>query len=82
MPKALERALPSTAKVRELVDFEHLAKYYLDKVVDACEPEGDPRNMKAWYRKQLLMDDRAIDRIWRNLREQGKRLERANTDAP
>lgn len=81
MPEALARALPSSANVRELVDFEHLAKYYLDKVVDACEPEGDPNKMKAWYREELLRDDHAIDRIWRNLRQKGKRLGRRNTAA-
>jgi len=78
LPKALCRALPSTAVVRELIDFEHLAKYYLDKVVDACEPEGDPYQMKSWYRGELLRDDRAIDRIWRNLRDKAKRLDRAD----
>lgn len=81
MPEALGRALPSSANVRELIDFEHLAKYYLDKVVDACEPEGDPNGMKAWYRGELLRDDSAIDRIWRRLRGQAKRLDRANTNA-
>ncbi len=81
MPEALERALPSSTLVRELVDFEHLAKYYLDKVVDACEPEGDPDGLKAWYRQELLRDDHAIDRIWRSLREQAKRLDRTHTVA-
>jgi len=75
MPEALARAIPSSTEVRELVDFEHLAKYYLDKVVDTCEPEGDPHNMKEWYRSELLHDDRAIDRISRNLREKEKRLD-------
>jgi hypothetical protein len=81
MPEALQRALPSTDMVRELVDFEHLAKYYLDKVVDACEPEGDPNGLKAWYRQELLRDDHAIDRIWRSLREQARRLDRCHTTA-
>lgn len=79
MPEALARALPSSATVRELVDFEHLAMYYLDAVVDACEPEGDPHRMKSWYRDELLRDDHAIDRIWRSLRQKAKRLDRANT---
>ena len=81
MPEALARALPSSAMVRELVDFEHLAMYYLDAVVDACEPEGDPHHMKRWYRGELLRDDGAIDRIWRNLRERAKRLDRQDTKA-
>lgn len=80
MPEALARALPSSAAVRELVDFEHLAKYYLDAVVDACEPEGDPYHMKSWYRSELLCDDGAIDRICRNLREKAKRLDRSDTE--
>lgn len=74
MPEALARAVPSSTEVRELVDFEHLAKYYLDNVVDTCEPEGDPHHMKEWYRGELLRDDRAIDRISNNLREKEKRL--------
>lgn len=51
-----------------LVDFEHLMGY-LDEVVDACEPDEDPRDMKGWYRSKLLEDDGAIDRIQRNLRD-------------
>lgn len=81
MPEALGRALPSSTVVRELVDFEHLAMYYLDKVVDTCEPEGDPDHMKQWYRVELLHDDRAIDRISRNLREKSKRLDPEDTAA-
>ena len=81
MPEALSRALPSSCPVRELVDFEHLAKYYLDRVVETCEPEGDPNHMKDWYRAELLRDDRAIDRIWRSLRERAKRLDRQDTAA-
>ena len=57
----------------ELVDFEHLMGY-LDEVVDASEPAGDPHNMKGWYRSELLRDDGAIDRIFRNLREKAKKL--------
>ena len=47
---------------------------YLDEVVDASEPAGDPHNMKGWYRSELLRDDGAIDRIFRNLREKAKKL--------
>ena len=73
MPEALVRAMPGRPFV-DLVDIEHLARDYLDEVVDACEPEGDPNDMKGWYRKELMRDDGAIDRIWTNLRRLGKRL--------
>ena len=81
MPEALRRALPASTRVRELVDFEHLAKYYLDKVVETCEPKGDPNHMKDWFRGELLRDDRAIDRIWRNLRDRATRLDRHDAAA-
>jgi hypothetical protein len=74
MPEALVRSLPTDKSFVELVDIEHLCRDYLDKVVDACEPEGDPYHMREWYRSELLRDDRAIDRIWTNLRRLGKRL--------
>ncbi|MCZ6652127.1 MAG: hypothetical protein O7D91_03775 [Planctomycetota bacterium] len=80
LPEALSRALPDEAEVCELIDFEHLMMGYLDKVVDACEP-GDPHNMKSWYRGELLRDDAAIDRIWRGLRERGKRLRDSSSTA-
>jgi hypothetical protein len=73
-------ALPAGVKVRDLIDFEHLMGY-LDDVVDACEPEGDPHNMKSWYRGQLLHDDHAIERIWRGLRERSRRLPGRSTKA-
>ena len=73
MPEALVRAMANKPFV-ELVDIEHLARDYLDDVVDACEPAGDPYDMKGWYRSELLRDDAAIDRIWRKLRDQGKAL--------
>lgn len=74
LPEALTRALPRGKSFVDLVDIEHLCRDYLDKVVDACEPEGDPHHMKEWYRGELLRDDRAIERIWTNLRRLGKRL--------
>jgi len=74
LPEALVRAMPRGKSFVELVDIEHLARDYLDKVVDACEPEGDPHHMKDWYRSELLRDDRAIDRIWTNLRRLAKKL--------
>lgn len=80
LPEALASVLPTNANVVELVDFEHLMEY-LDDVVDACEPEGDPHDMKGWYRNELLRDDGAIDKIWRNLRALAKRLPGRGTDA-
>jgi len=80
LPEALTRALPANTNRVDLVDFEHLMGY-LDAVVDACHPEGDPRDMKGWYRTELLRDDGAIDRIWRSLRERGTKLEGHDTPA-
>lgn len=81
LPEALEGTLPTTANMRRLIDFDHLTSNYLDAVVDACEPPGDPYNMKGWYRGKLLRDDKAIDRIWRALRERAKRLPASDTEA-
>ena len=67
LPKALLASLPANTNAREFVDFQHLMGY-LEAVVNACEPAGDPSNMKEWYRWQLLCDDTAIDRIYRKLR--------------
>jgi hypothetical protein len=80
LPEALKATFPSTLRARlvELVDFEHLMGY-LDAVVEACEPAGDPRGLKAYFRKELLRDDRAIDRIWRMLRRKGAQLEGHDT---
>ena len=80
LPETLTRQLPANTVIRDLVDFEHLAGY-LDAVVDATQPAGDPRQWKAWYRDELLHDDRAIDRIWRKLRELGRRLSRDESAA-
>lgn len=80
LPETLGRTLPGQATVRTLIDFEHLARY-LDAVVDACQPEGDPHDMKSWYRSELLRHDGAIDRIWRSLRERAKRLPGRATEA-
>jgi hypothetical protein len=68
LPEALERALPSDTAIAQLIDFHHLLEY-LDAVVDACEPEGDPNECKSWYRDELLGDDDAIDRIFENLQD-------------
>lgn len=71
LPAELLATLPAGTTIRELVDFQHLIGY-LDDVVDACDPEGDPRDMKGWYRGQLLEHDTAIDRIWRSLRRKAE----------
>jgi len=81
MPKALSLVMPVDKSFVELVDIEHLARDYLDEVVDATEPEGDPHDMKGWYRNELLRDDDAIDRIWRKLRALGKSLPVERLDA-
>ncbi len=51
LPQALARVLPAETVPVVLVDFEHLMGY-LDEVVEACEPDGDPRDMKGWYMRQ------------------------------
>lgn len=80
LPEALARRLPEGVRPIELIDYEHLMGY-LETVVDDCEPDGDPYNMKLWYRDELLRDDGAIDRIWRSLRRKAKRLPGRNTKA-
>lgn len=80
LPEALARVLPMNANVVHLVDFQHLMEY-LEDIVDACEPDGDPHDWKGWYRSLLLQDDRAIDTIWRKLRDLAKRLPGRGTDA-
>lgn len=72
LPKTLRATIPGTP-IHELTDFEHLLGY-LDKVVDACEPENDPHQWKRWYRHELLRDDLAIERIWRKLRRLARKL--------
>jgi hypothetical protein len=49
LPEALARVLPTNTNVVQLVDLEHLMEY-LEDVIDACEPEGDPHDWKGWYR--------------------------------
>jgi hypothetical protein len=80
LPAALAAELPATTKRYDLVDFEHLMGY-LDAVVDACEPEGDPHSMKDWYRSEFTRDDKAIDRAFRSLRDRAKRTDAASPDA-
>jgi len=72
LPATLRGVLPTNTPLREVVDFEHVMGY-LDDVVDACDPE-DRHNRKGWYRRELLRDDCAIDRIFRNLRRKGSLL--------
>jgi hypothetical protein len=80
LPEALALALPTSTIPVVLVDFEHLMGY-LDAVVDACEPDGDPHNWKRWYRGSLLRDDAAIDTIWRKLRRLADKLDGRGTAA-
>lgn len=80
LPEALARALPPTTGRVELVDFEHLMGY-LEAVVDAVHPDGDPHDWKGWYRSLLLRDDAAIDQIWRKLRDLAKSLAGRGTAA-
>jgi hypothetical protein len=80
LPEALARGLPTNTNVVQLVDLEHLMEY-LEDVVDACEPPGDPHDWKGWYRSLLLHDDHAIDTIWRKLRDLARRLSGRGTDA-
>jgi hypothetical protein len=80
LPKMLAEQLPANTTVCELVDFEHLMGY-LESVVDACEPAGDPHHMKLWYRLELLDKDDAIDRVVRKLRRLAKTLPRQRTEA-
>jgi len=81
MPEALLRTLPANTKpFVVLVDLEHLMGY-LENVVDACEPEGDPGHWKEWYRSELLRDDAAIDRIFLKLRRLAVKLQGRRTKA-
>ena len=80
LPKKLREVLPVNTNITELIDFEHLLGY-LDKVVAAFEPEGDPQDMKGWYRHELLRDDDAIDRIWRKLKDLERTLPKDATEA-
>jgi hypothetical protein len=75
LPQTLARMLPPNVTMHgiDLVDFQHLMGYLQD-VVDACEPKGDPHGLGNWYRTELLTDDGAIDRIWRKLRGLSKSL--------
>jgi len=80
LPEALVARLPANSNIVVLVDLEHLMGY-LEKVVDACYPDGDPRDWKGWYRSLLLTDDAAIDTIWRKLRGLAKTLPGRGTAA-
>ena len=48
MPEALARVMPLGKSFVDLVDIEHLARDYLDKVVDATESEGDPHEVNLF----------------------------------
>lgn len=71
------RNIAANDGVYERTDFHHLIGY-LDGVVAACEPTGDPHRMRQWYRDELKSADDAIDRIYRALR---RRRAQIPTDA-
>ena len=79
LPERLARILPMATTLNEVTDFEHLMGY-LDDVVDACQPEGDPKDCKGQYRAELLSDDGAIDSIWCRLRRLKIRLLKTASD--
>ena len=79
LPQCLRRVLPANTDVEELTDFKHTMGY-LEKVVNACEPDGDPSNWKTWYWSRLLHDDDAIDRIVVKLQRQARSLDENATD--
>jgi len=82
LPETLRRGSASNTQLYECTDFHHLIEY-LDKVVATCEPAGDPRNMKTWYRDKLLQDERGILDIFAGLRRRARKLPKttANKDA-
>jgi hypothetical protein len=55
LPQTLRLVLPQNTNVREIVDLNHLVGY-LDDVVDACEPAGDP------LRHEGLVPHRTLER--------------------
>lgn len=73
--EALARALgrlTENTRFYDVVDFHHLLGY-LDGVVAATEPEGDPHSKRDWYRHELLHHDGAIQRIRRQLQYRQQR---------
>jgi hypothetical protein len=74
------RDIASNDGVYERTDFHHLMGY-LDAVVVACEPDGDPRRMRQWYRNELRMADNAIDRIYQSLLRRRAQLPADSTAA-
>lgn len=67
------RKISANDGVYERTDFHHLLGY-LDAVVAACEPSGDPHQMRQWYRSELKTADDAIDRIYRSLHRRRMQL--------
>ena len=82
LPETLRRGTASNTHLYECTDFHHLTEY-LDKVVATCEPAGDPKNMRTWYREKLLHDEHGIDHIFAGLRRRARLLPKtaANADA-
>ena len=62
----LRECLPEGVRRCHVVDFHH-AVSYLDAVVTACEPPGDPDAMRDWYRTKLLFDEHGVDDVLRHL---------------
>jgi hypothetical protein len=79
LPRRLREVLPATTNVNELTDIKHTMGY-LENVVDACEPEGDRKNCKAWYWSRLLHDDDAINRIVIKLQRQARNIDEEATE--
>ncbi len=67
LPATLREGSAANSPIFECTDFHHLVEY-LDAVVAECEPSGDPKNMRTWYREKLLHDERGIDDIFAGLR--------------
>jgi|LakMenEpi03Aug12_release.lakeMendotaPanAssembly.Ray.scaffolds.fasta_scaffold247670_1 hypothetical protein len=82
LPETLRRGKAANTQIYECTDFHHLVGY-LDAVVAACEPAGDPKNMRPWYREKLLCDDRGIDQIFAGLRRRAAAVPKtaANVEA-
>ena len=79
LPQCLRKGLPASTHVNELTDIKHTMGY-IEKVVDATEPAGDPNNRKVWYWSKLLHDDDAIDKIVNKLKRQAKNLDEGATE--
>ena len=84
LPDRLRALCAANSPFYPCVDFYH-ATSYLDAVVQACEPEGDPHNMRVWYRQRLLHGKRAsysiVAGLQRRLAALDKRKDKEAYDA-